>query len=465
MSMKKYTTALAVMAIAGGLLAGCGNSGGTSNGSSNTSTSSSNQTTNNASGSSNNTVASSGNTSSNNSSTGNSSTSNTSSSSSKSSGDIVIAVVAPFSGTEAFIGPDTLNGVKVAVDQINANGGVMGRKLKIVTGDTAGDPVDAVPTVTQTLSTKHPAAMIGPSSLTITAVASQLNQDQMVDMAIGGTTQLDHMNFQYVYRVTPSDSQMGVAMAYYGVHKGYKKAALVFGSNSSAQTLNDPVKNTLTNHGVKVVADLKIVPDQSSYRSEIEKLLAAKPDSIFMQLDPQTASTFFSELQQLGGGNLPLIGDDVTASAQFAKAIGLSYAAKQLTSVQGSSAGGTGASEYAKLYAQDFNGKKPIILSNNGYDATNIVALAMMEAKSTDPKVYEPFIEKVANGPGTKVYDFKTAAAAVQAGQQINYQGASGPEDFNKYHNVTGAFEADTFDTSGNLKPIAQITPQELLGY
>lgn len=380
---------------------------------------------------------------------------------------LTIAVAAPFSGTESFIGPDTLNGVRVAVTQINANGGVLGKKLQIATADTVGDPVDAVPAVSQIISTQHPVAMVGPSSLTITSVIRQLNSDKLVDMTIGGTTQLDHMQYKYIYRVTPSDSQMGVAMAYYGTKiKGYKRAALVFGSNSSAQTLDAPVAQTLKKHGVSVVSNTKIVPDQSSYRSEIIRILATHPDVIYTQLDPQSASTFFSELQQLGGGNIPLIGDDVTASAQFAKAIGNSYAAKELTSVQGATtSNGAAATAYAKYYAQEYQGSQPVILSNNGYDATNIVALAMIEAKSSNPSVYVNFIKKVANGPGVPVYTFKSAVAALKAGKSINYQGASGPENFNKYHNVTGAFEADAFTSSGNLKKVASITPQNLFGY
>lgn len=399
---------------------------------------------------------------------GNTSTSNSTSNggpTTSSANSVVIAVSAPFSGSESFIGPDTLNGVKVAAQEINKNGGILGKQVKIVTADTGGDPVDAVPAISQVISTLHPAAMIGPSSLTITSVINQLNQDQIVDMPIGGTTQLDHMNFPYIFRVTPSDSQMGVAMAYYGVQKNYKHVALLFGSNSSAQTLVGPIEDTLKRHGVSVVANVSIVPDQSSYRSEVEKLIQAKPDAIFTQVDPQTGSTFFSELQQLGGGNIPLIGDDVTASAQFAKAIGLSYANKELTSVQGSTVGGPAATEYAKFYGKVYPGQKPIILSNNGYDAMNIIALAMLEAKSTNPTKYVSDIMKVANGPGQNVYDFKTGAAAIAAGKAINYQGASGPEDFNQYHNVTGAFEADTFTPTGNLTQVMNITPQELLGY
>ncbi len=380
---------------------------------------------------------------------------------------ITIAVASPFSGMESFIGPDTLNGVDVAVTQINANGGVLGHKVQIVTADTVGDPVDAVPAVSQIIATAHPVAMIGPSSLTITSVIRQLNQDKLVDMTIGGTTQLDHMKYKYIYRVTPSDSQMGVAMAYYGTQiKHYKRAALLWGANASAQTLNNPVESTLKKHGVDVVSDMSIVPDQSSYRSEVERILAAKPDVIYTQLDPQSGSTFFSELQQLGGGNIPLIGDDVTASAQFAQAIGVSYAAKELVSVQPpASASGPAAADYARYYAHEFSGQQPIILSNNGYDAMNIIALAMIEAKSTNPTVYVKDIKNVANGPGVPVYNFKQAEAAIKAHKKINYQGASGPEDFNKFHNVMGAAEADGFTSSGTLFKVVGISPQDLFGY
>lgn len=426
---KHYKVALASVLLSAGLVAGCGTTSNTS--------------TSNSSGSGN--------------STG---------SGGSSSNTINIALASPFSGNESFIGPDTLNGVKVAIQEINANGGVLGKKLNVVTADTVGDPVDAVPAVQQIISTAHPAAMIGPSSLTITSVIKMLNQDKLVTMAIGGTTQLDNMQYQYIYRVTPSDSQMGVAMAYYGTKvKGYTKAAIVLGSNSSAQTLDAPIKNTLQKHGVNVVLDQQIVPDQSSYRSEVEKLIASKPQVIYTQLDPQTASTFYSELQQLGGGNIPLIGNDVTASTQFAQAIGLSYAQKELTSVQGASNTGQGSTLYNQYYAKVWQGAQPVILSNNGYDAMNIIALAMIEAKSTNPAKYVNYIDKVANDPGTQVYDFKSAVAAIQAGQQINYQGASGPEDFNQYHNVTGSFEADGFDAKGNLHKVADISASSMFGY
>lgn len=446
--MKSFAGALVLLFLMAIALTGCSSSNNSTKAASTSTSNSSTQSSQGSSGSG-----------------GNSSSSSSNASSSSGSSTLNIAVSAPFSGKTSFIGTRFLNGVKVAVNQINKDGGVLGHKFKIVTADTAGDPVDAVPSISQIISTKKPVAMIGPSSLTITSVDKQLEQDKLVDVTLGGTTQLDKMNFKYIYRTSPSDSQMGVAMAYYGIKKGYKKATLVFGSNSSAQTLVDPIKNTLKKHGINIVQNLKIASDQSSYRSEIEKIIAAKPDVIYIQFDPQTASTFFSEWRQLGGGNIPVIGSDVTASSDFIKAISPKFAANVLTSIQGSTAGSQAATKYATYYGQAFNGAKPITLSNNAYDAVNIIALAMIQAKSTNPQDYVKYIEKVSNGPGNKVYDFKSGESALQSGNTINYEGASGPNDFNQYHNVTGAFQAVKPDSSGNLKTLMNIKPSDLLNY
>lgn len=467
MKLAKWMSGVAVLALAGGSLTACGNSnaaggsaGNSSNSANNSASNTSSSTTNNTSNTSNAATSNSSNTSNSSSSSGGGSGSGTSGQ----TGPLTLTVAAPFSGNESFIGPRFLNGVKVAVKQINQDGGVLGHKFRVVTTDTAGDPVDAVPAITQNISTTHPVAMIGPSSLTITSVDHTLNQDKLVDVTLGGTTQLDKMNFKYIFRTTPSDSQMGVAMAYYGIHKGYKKAALVFGSNSSAQTLVAPVANTLKKHATKVVQNIKIVPDQSSYRSEIERILKSKPDVLFIQFDPQTASTFFSEWQQLGGGKVPVIGSDVTSSSDFIKAIGSKEAANVLTSIRGSTAGGKAATQYASFYKKMY-GKQPIALSNNAYDAVNMIALSMLEAKSTKSSDYVSYMTQVADKPGTKVYDFKSAETAIKAGKKINYEGATGPDDFNQYHNVTGAFQAVQPSASGNVKTVSSITAQNLLGY
>src|SRR5579875_3264795 len=135
-------------------------------------------------------------------------------------GTLTFGQLLPFTGTKAELSSWATHGDAAAVYDVNHNGGVMGKKLKAVNADTAGDSVDAVPALRKLL-TSNPAFIVGPFSLTAMAVINQFDPNHVVDYVIGGTTQLDHMTEKYVYRTTASDSAEVVAMAYYAIHHGY----------------------------------------------------------------------------------------------------------------------------------------------------------------------------------------------------------------------------------------------------
>lgn len=377
---------------------------------------------------------------------------------------IKVGVIGPMSGFESFIGPDILKGVQVAVDQINANGGILGRQVQIVTADTAGDAVDAVPALRKLINVDQVNLIVGPSSLEAEAVLPILQQSKIPDVIVGGTTQLDNLVSKYVWRSSPSDNLLGVAMAYYAISKGYTKAALVFGSNESAQTLKAPVEDAFKRHGGSIVADISLVPDQSSYRSEIEQIYAANPQVVFTQVDAQTGATLFSEIKELKGLGLPFIGTDVTASSDFIKAITPAVAQKVLTSLQGTSKGGPATSEFTQLYQAKFNAT-PVELADYGYDGMNVLALAVDAAGSLNGDAVGAKMKTVADPPGTTVYDYKTGYTDLKAGMKINYDGASGPMDFNDHNNVTGGFDAVASDATGNINAVLTITAQQLNGY
>ncbi|HKV59906.1 MAG TPA: ABC transporter substrate-binding protein [Ktedonobacteraceae bacterium] len=390
--------------------------------------------------------------------------SNNGNSGSTNTSPIKVGVIGPMSGFESFIGPDILKGVQVAVDQINANGGILGRQVQIVTADTGGDAVDAVPALRKLINVDQVNLIVGPSSLEAEAVLPILQQSKIPDVIVGGTTQLDNLTSKYVWRSSPSDNLLGVAMAYYAHSKGYTKAAVVFGSNESAQTLKAPVVDAFKRHGGTIVADINLVPDQSSYRSEIEQIYAANPQVVFTQVDAQTGATLFSEIKELKGLSLPFIGTDVTASSDFIKAITPATAQKVLTSLQGTSTGTQATDEFKQLYQAKFSAT-PVELADYGYDGMNILALAADAAGSLNGDAVGAKMKTVANPPGTTVYDYKTAYTALKAGTKINYDGASGPMDFNEHNNVTGGFDAVASDASGNINTALTVTAQQLNGY
>lgn len=358
---------------------------------------------------------------------------------------ITVGTLFPLTGGNSAVGSWLQHGTQVGVDTVNRGGGVMGRRLNIVWGDDVGDPADAVPAFRKVIA-QNPTFMVGPNSVTAPVVINQFDGLHLPDFIIGGSTAFDNMNYPYVYRPTPSDSTQGAAMAYYAAKtKGLLRGALLFDNTSAAQTLVQPIINAYKKLGGQIVANIQFVPLASSYQSEIAKLDAANPTVIFVQTDPQSATTLFTQMEQLGGIKAPIIGTDTAAAADFANAMGCTQARQYLTAMEAASPQGPANTEFVKAYKLSYPGAQILPLSDDAYDSVVISALAMTAAKSTDPRVWNKYVLKVANPPGVVVNTYKEGVAALKAGKEINYQGAGGPQDFNAHHNTQGNWDAGAF--------------------
>ncbi len=380
-------------------------------------------------------------------------------------GPITVGELFPMTGREPFVGQWFLHGAKVGIADINANGGCNGHQINAKLADTGGDAVDAVTALKQ-LQLANPAFILGPSSLEIEGVINTFDPNKLPDFVEGGTTQLDHMTNQYVWRTTPSDSTLAIGMAYYAIQKGYTHVGVFFESTSNAAGVVTPLTTAFTNHGGTVTDQELVTPHQSSYRSEVEKLFAGNPQAIFMQTDPQTASTFFSDVQQLGHMNVPFILTDAGADVNMAKAMGLANAAKYMTGMNGSPPAGPAWQYYVQQYQKVWGTNQPVTLSQNTYDSVVIACLAMTAAKSMDPTVWNGYVKQVAEGGGTVVTNYADGVAALKKGEKINYNGASGLDDYNQYHNVAGAWDVVQFDPTGaNLNTVFTISESQIAAW
>jgi len=354
---------------------------------------------------------------------------------------VVMAVTAPLTGAYAVDGTPILEGSKTAQYVINQAGGILGRHLQLDETDTVGDPGDAVPAVNKELATGNPVALIGPVTLSIHAIEPIFDRAQIVDGWNGGSSQFDKQTDKWLYRCNASDSELGVAMAEYAIEKGYKTAAMFMSNSVTVQTLEPVIASAYKALGGTMVGTIGITPVQTNYLTEVQRAVALKPDVFFTQMEPGTASVAFKDFQQVNGLAIPFIGTDLESGSDFIKAVGPAAAAAHMTAIAGSNALTPGAgAAYGAAY-QKVNGHLPQGGSGYAFDCAIVFALAMDYAKSTDPKVWVNDIEKVSNPPGTKVGLYKDAMADIKAGKKINYDGASGPMDFNQYHNVTGAWD------------------------
>jgi ABC-type branched-subunit amino acid transport system substrate-binding protein len=382
----------------------------------------------------------------------------------------------PFTGADAAFGPEMVGGCVPAVQLINANGGVLGHHLGCVQEDTRGDPADAVPAAQKMMATETSLiGVLGPSADEALATEPLLNQGHVPMFADTGQAAFDHSTDGYFWRITPADDVKGYAMALWAHKAGYTRAAAVFGNDAGAQSDVPTLVRAFTRLGGTIVYNKPFALDQSSYRSEIESMLAARPQVIFTEVDPQTGATFLSELQQLHG-LLPVIGTEVTLQAPWLKAvsgaIGSGAMVRYFEGMQpyAPPAGPAWQTYNRSLLASGSQVPKPSQWSSDPYsmtyyDGVNVMALAMIAAKSTSPAVFNKYVMNVTEpGAGkTVVGTFAAGRAALLAGKQIQYVGAGGPIVFNQWHNSTGAFEAARY-VAGNPVLVGSVSAAQIAG-
>src|SRR5258707_5566402 len=300
-------------------------------------------------------------------------------SSSNSSGPVNYGVLSCFTGRLASLGQAMLEGWKVAQSEINAAGGVLGRKVQLVTGDTSCDVADGVNAVNQML-TKSVSGVIGPETQEINGVEPILDNNHIVDEFQGGDTARDHQTDPYFFRDSPSDSQLGVAMALYAHTKGYKRAVMLFYSDPAAQTFLKPVSTTFTKLAGTILKTIIVTPDQTSYLSQVREAIAAHPQGIFTQDDPPTAAVLFREFKPLGGQSIPWAGTYVTTGSGYPKALGYPTARAHLTSVFGTSVTGAASGAFLRLFNQIYPRQQTVgPLANANYAYDPVISLALAE--------------------------------------------------------------------------------------
>jgi ABC-type branched-subunit amino acid transport system substrate-binding protein len=379
-------------------------------------------------------------------------------------GHVSFGVLSCFTGPLAVLGQAMLQGSQVAQKVINASGGVLGKQLDISHADTGCDLADAVPAMRQLLSADSVSGIIGPETQEIAAVAPIVSAAKIPTEFQGGSTAFDKNANPYLWRSSPSDSQLGVAMALYAKQKGYKTAALLFSSDIAQQTIPKPITATWQKFGYTIVSNTTVAPGQTSYRTEVQAIIAAHPDVIFTQLDPQTAAVMFQNFKELDNLAIPIVGTDVTSGNDYLKAITYRVAHDHLVSIYGTNATGAAADYFAAQFAaQNGATAPPIAGANYAYDAVISLALAMDKAGTTDGPAVIAAMTKVTNPPGTPCDNYKACLQGIKAGTKIKMDGASGDLIYNSFNNVFGpygAFQADA--TSGAETQVALLSASDL---
>jgi branched-chain amino acid transport system substrate-binding protein len=382
-----------------------------------------------------------------------------------SAGKLTVAGVIALTGSSDFEGQNQVGGLYPAIYAINKAGGVLGNQLVFKGVDTRGDPADALPAVQQMLATtSNLIAVAGPDTSSAPTIVPVLNSAKVPMMAVAGESIYDRNAAPYFWRLFPPDAANGTAMALWAKRKGYTKVAAVFGTDSGSQGDRPGVIAAMKALHMTLVSSIDLTPAQPTYLSSVRKVIASHPQVIMTESDATTGGTFFGELKQLGG-LVPIVGTEATFTSPWLTAVKGALGSAFLKDYTGLITAPSKVTPAVKAYEQAVTATqkqepKPwqSYLSNpfsiTYYDGLVALALAMVAKNSTKPSVFNGAIPTVTN-PGhgkTVVYTFAQGKAALLAHKKIQYVGATGVINFNKYHNSFGNQEA--VKSTNSLKPI-----------
>jgi ABC-type branched-subunit amino acid transport system substrate-binding protein len=328
-------------------------------------------------------------------------------------------------------------------------------------------------------STSNLAFVIGCTSDEAASVVPIFNQNKTVSFCMTGQSEFDHVKFPYFYRLVPPDLSESYAMVAIAKNHGYKRIALAFGNDIGSQTFVKPAIAAIHKAGMKLVANETLDLTATTFRTEADAIVAAKPQVILTEALGPGDATLLSEVKQLNGGKLmPVIGTSATISPDWFKdvsgAIGGSTLAhgfvadNLVTQTSGPAFKAFSKAIYAEKGKVGTTGDFSTYLTAPGavhlYDGINLAALAMLESHSTSSKVFGPDIIKIGDGvKGAKVvHTFAQGAAALKAGKHIRYVGPGGPTNFDAYHDSAGLFQIDAYTAGGTVKVRGNISDTEL---
>jgi ABC-type branched-subunit amino acid transport system substrate-binding protein len=381
---------------------------------------------------------------------------------------IPLGLLLPYTGDWAWVGAGADPGAELAVQEINSDKSLwpIGRSIKLFKEDTETKSKPAIEGARKLYDVHKVVGIVGPTSATVRSIIPLSKEAGALEISpTAGTTKLDviggGIDDEHIYRTVSSDVVMTAGLVYYAMKTFKPKVAATFTADTEgSRSIYGGVVDACKVKGLKLVDEIEFPLNQASYRAELKKLFAKKPEVIFWEANPETDATIFKQWYEMGLGG-QWVGSDF-ANRTSAKA--------SLPASEGAIGVNPGVLENdrTKAWEQRLNkvsGKEGVTpFSPNTYDAVVIFALSIEKAKSTDRRAIINAARKVAQPPGEKVYTYAEGIKALRAGKEINYEGLAGTQDWNKFGDPITYLKVEvmtTKDPSG-MKRIGTVVPDDI---
>jgi branched-chain amino acid transport system substrate-binding protein len=351
-----------------------------------------------------------------------------------------IGVLMSMTGGLGSYGEVGLNGVRLAVEEMNAAGGVNKGQVTLAVGDDQTSPQAGVDAAKRLVEVEKVNAIIGAlsSGVTIPVATSVAVPAGMIQISTASTspeiTTLKDGDF--LFRTVPTDAVQGLALAQVAKEKGIKTAAIIYVNNDYGKGLAEAFTKAFDG---KVTQSIAYEPKQASFRGELQRAAQGGGEILLLLAYPEDGIPILKQALEGGFFKRFAFADGMKAP-EVATSIGAKYVEGAFATAP--QAAGEASDTFKKLYEKRFKELPPKPYIDAAYDAAMLIGLAAVKAKSSDPKAIRDALRSVANAPGEQIRpgEFAKAKKLLDAGQDIDYVGAAGPQNFDQAGDVVGSY-------------------------
>ncbi|MDQ0822175.1 branched-chain amino acid transport system substrate-binding protein [Arthrobacter sp. V4I6] len=347
-----------------------------------------------------------------------------------------IGSLLPTTGSLAFLGPPEIAGVNLGIKEINDAGGVLGKPVEVIHRDSGDTKTDIATQSTNALLGSGVSAIVGAASSGVSkTVINQITGAGVIQFSPANTspdfTAWDDKGLYW--RTAPSDVLQGKVLGNYMATCGAQTVGMIVLNDAYGTGLAKNVKAAFEAAGGQVVAEELFNEGDSQFSSQVDKIIAAKPDAIALITFDQAKSI------------VPLMtGKGVKPTQMFLVDGNTSDYSKDfqpgtLKGAQGTIPGTFAKDDFKKKLLTIDPALKDYSYAGESYDAVNLIALAAEAAKSTKGTDIAAQLKGVSEG-GEKCNTFPSCVTLLRNGQDVDYDGQSGPITFSDAGDPTEAY-------------------------
>ncbi len=362
-------------------------------------------------------------------------------------GALVIGAILPRSGSAADLGSSMSDALTVGIAEINADGGINGTPIRLITAEEGTNPATAELAV-QALAPRVD-ALIGPTSSlnTLSTLNSAVGAGVLTCSPTASALALDNFpDDGLFFRTIPSDALQADAIAKLVEASGSRKAVVVYLDDGYGRPFGQATESAIAALGIGVAATVGFTANEESISATVEEVLANEPEVVAVIADGVTGPAIINAIDTAAPGQLPFVVNDAmrrpAPSAQpFSPELALRVSGVSPVAY-------TGSASFTQALLT-VNPTATGLYAQNAYDCLAIIALAAQVVGSDQPTEIAGAINSVSTS-GSSCLMYTACNELLADGRNIDYNGPSGNLAIDANGNVVAAnFEKFRFESSG----------------